>query len=353
MKKTLSISLITALLLANSISYSLAEDIVSTPVPESSISGSSAGVTEAKMIAPDYYYNNTTTYKYDEKALETKVNTNKTAIFKVDCNVTSLLKDFWIKNDAIFSFSLEKDGKEYFFDKRNCNLSINRINQNYSSESLTKSEALKIATDFVNSELKGKSYFFDSLWEAKVISNNYAVPYYAKEASLDSSVRSTDYNYEDIEIVEDTEENIEPQSQSFNVFVPILVNKIWLYNNYWNQIGISLTIDKNWVSNSYIPLLKFKLIKKTWERMILQDYKDFISKGSMAPYYNYRNQGTELSLNKMSNVFVLINLWQNNKSENYLSTGLRLESDVKSYEGAYWNYWINISDYKIWNNINY
>jgi len=351
MKKVLSLSLITAVLLTNSISFSLADEKAAVPT---SVAGSSwvmvGETTEAKMIAPDYY-NNITTYKYDEKTLENKVKLNKNALFKVDCNVANLLKDFWINNDSIFSFSLEKDGKEYYFDKRNCSLNINRINQNYSYDTLSKSEALKLAEDFVKSELKGKSYFFDSLWEAKVISNNYAVMY-AKEATLDSTA-GADYNYNNIEVIEDQEENVEPQSQSFSVFVPMLINKVWLYNNYGNQIWVTLTVDKNGVSNVSVPLLKFKLIKKAWEKMNLQDYKDFISKWGMSPYYNYRTQTKELNLNKVENVFILFSLWQNNKNENYLSTGLRLESDVKSYEGAYENYGINISDYKIWNNLNY
>lgn len=297
----------------------------------------------------DPYYGGQSTYKFDEAATKTMIE-SKSALLQLKCNPKASIAAMGLTNisDKLLSVGLA-DGKfEYNFDFRNCSLwaSNPEAMQDY-TKSITESDALAKAREFVqNGFLKGKIY--DKLGAAKVLyrNSNQPMPYYDMRSGVKN--QSDDVDYSDIVIIEDSgsNENIEREYYSFSIVFPYLVNGKTIYNQYGGPAGVTVEVSANGVMSANVQLLPFVAIKKESDKMSGDEAVAYVKRGGSNPFYG---AAQEVKLDAPQRAFVLFNLWRNNKSELYLSSGIRFGSSLKVDQWAQQPYEMIISDYKIGN----
>lgn len=292
--------------------------------------------TTAKMIAPYYLPQNSTKITFDSTLLTNSL--NKTSeLYKVICDKTKVLSDLWLTNEKIYSIGLESEEYSWNYDIKNCSLYGTRINANYNySETLNKTEALSIANTFIT-KLKNKRWVFNNLWDPIITSNKI----YPIMALAKNDIGNVDSIQEDIITIDDTDvEFLEEEQATYNIIYPYLINGKKLYNvNGW-IIGVSLDISKQWINSFNAPLLKFKFIKKTWEKNTIENFTTLITN----PNYYFNKESVKVE--KIEKAYVSFNLFRNNQSEMYISTWLNIITDYNDlYSSNKASY--AISDYKI------
>jgi hypothetical protein len=127
---------------------------------------------------------------------------------------------------------------------------------------------------------------------------------------------------------------------------PYLSNGKAIYNAYGNRAGITVEVTSEWVTSTNAQLLPFKWAIRNAEKLSWDDLVLFVKRWGNSPF---RGKDKEIKLDAPQRVLVMFNVWRNNTSEVYLSSGIRFWSKVKVDQRATQNYEMIISDYKIGN----
>lgn len=288
----------------------------------------------------------TSMYDFDQAKVKTLVNQNN-SLLQVNCNVVAIMKalGFGASTQKLFSLWLEVDGYEYNFDVKNCALRANKVNNTYNySKSLTEKQALDFAAAFMkDSYLKDKVYY--KLWAPVIVYKNSNGPMYPM---MRDSVQPMTQNASDIEIdTTDTGDEVTPEYISFSIMYPYLINGQEVREQYGTRAGIQLEVTADGVMSANARLLLFKWAKRTSEKLSGDDAVRILHNGGNSPFYSPAS--TTVKFAAPQKIFVLFNLWRNNKNYLYLSSGIGLKSDVKVDQYAQQSYTMVLSDYKIGN----
>lgn len=310
---------------------------------------------EEKMAAQDSYMvppYQSTTYTFDEDATK-KMLESTSALLQLKCDAKKVLNvlGFTQGADRMLSVGLNEGNYEYNFDFRSCTMWLN--NPNVSREytkTITENDALSKANEFVKSTFL-QSTIYNKLGTAKIIykNSNQPIPMYdVRSADKDESISVGN----DIVIIEDSEtpEKIEREYYSFSILFPYTINGQPVYNQYGQAAGVTVEVSANGVMSANVQLLPFMAVRKDADKLTGQEAVDFIKRGGNSPFWG---QAQEVKLKGPERVFVLFNFWRNNKTETYISSGIRFGSDVKTDYYAQQNYEMVLSDYKIGNYLGY
>lgn len=313
----------------------------------SALAGGST-TTDAEKVSADWIQPTVTTknYIFDETATKTIV-AEKSSLFKISCDKLAVLKKlgFAEQLSKIFSIGVSEGEYEFTYDLKNCSMYGYRINYNYTSQTLTEEEALKIAKDYIKTTAITEKVFGKIGDPVIMYKNGNNQPYPVMRGTMDSETTN------DIEIIEDDEDDtIDQEYTSFSILFPFVLNGKSIYNQYWGKAGITLEVYKDGVTNINVQLLPFKGIVKKSTEMSADETINFAKNWANS---QFRGQATDIKLNKPEKVFMLFTLWRNNTSELYLSSGIRFGSNIKVDQRAQQPYEMIISDYKIGNNYAY
>lgn len=115
-------------------------------------------------------------------------------------------------------------------------------------------------------------------------------------------------------------------------------------------MGVSITVDGRGVITNLNATTKFTLKKRTSDVMTEAEMVSFISKGGNNSYYSADGKKASVKLDSIERAFVLFNYYSKGLSDQYVSTGYRLESkDTKVPYNTDKNYSQVVSDYVIGN----
>lgn len=322
--------------------------ILMAMVAYSNVTLAGGATTDAEKVSSDWIQPVVTTknYIFDEDATKTLV-AQKSSLFKVSCDKLAVLKKlgFAEQLSKIFSIWVTEGQYEFTYDLKNCSMYGYKINYNYSSQTLSEEEALKIAKDYIKTAAITDKVFGKIGDPIIMYKNGNVQPYPVMKGTMDSSAEN------DIVIIEDDEDDtIKQEYTSFSILFPFLLNGKSIYNQYGGKAGITLEVYKDGVTNINVQLLPFKGIVKNSTKMSADETVNFIKNWANS---QFRGQATDIKLNKPEKVFMLFSLWRNNTSELYLSSGIRFGSNIKVDQWAQQPYEMIISDYKIGNNYAY
>lgn len=286
------------------------------------------------------------TYNYNSGVVDSIYWNKNHLLYKVECAKTQILNSLWLTNTKIISVWLDSNGMDWNYDLKNCTMYWNSQTFNYSeNKTLTKDEALNIAQKFYDDNIKNNTAYYQKVGSPIITYRNYG-PIMYKADSMGSKPSVTD----NIEIDDSNVTNVEKEYTNYSITFPFLIGTNEIYWNYGNPYWVTMEVYKSGVASVNVPLLKFKLVKKTSTLMTNEELKKFIDKWGNSPYYgNEKN----INLNTIKNVLVISSIYLNNKTDMYLSTWIWLFSDSDS------SYWSNekykqvISDYKVGNNAAY
>jgi hypothetical protein len=284
------------------------------------------------------------TYLFDETAAKDMIN-QKSALLKINCNTTAIIQDLWLDktNKKVFSVGITESDFDYSFDFRNCSLRGNRQNRTASNKTLTEAKALQYAKDFMTSTDLKKRIF--SKFGAPVViykNGNYPVVYggNSEGASMWDAIK-------DVEIDTADKWTSDGTYVSFSIVFPYLINGRKVYNQYGWMAGVSMEVYAEWVTSVNAWLLPFKWAIRNSEKVSQDELIHYIKRGGNNPY---RGQNKEIQLETPQRIYVYANLWRNNTSELYLTSGIRFGSKIKPDVYAQTNYEMIIPDYKVFNN---
>lgn len=303
-----------------------------------------AADTTAPLMQKDFVpVSGNSTYNYNSWSVDSIYWNKKHLLYKIECSKTQILNSLWLNNSKIISIWLDSNWIDWNYDLKNCTMYWNSQTFNYSeNKTLTKTEALDIAQKFYNDNIKNNPAYYQNVGAPIVTYRNYWPIMYKTD-----SMWTQQPSVEDIEIDDTNVTNVEKEYTNYSITFPFLIGNIELYWNYGNPYGVSMEVYKSGVASINVPLLKFKLVKKTSTLMTTDELNNLIDRGGNSPYYwNEKN----INLNTIKNVLVISTLYLNNKNDTYLSTWIWLFSDSTA------SYWSNekykqiISDYKVWNN---
>lgn len=287
---------------------------------------SSEPAVDAKMAMP---YPGPTAFEYvlPEKAKE-KFSSATKALYAVKCDAKKALSSAGISSSGkeILSFSVSNGEYEESYDLKNCSMSLYRTKNSYWNETLTKEEALASAKAFFDKEIVGRGASYGEFGKPRATANGgygIAVPY-AKDAAVSSAIP------EEVEIEDDGngEVPVSKEATGYSVFYPYLLKGVPLYDSYGNDLGVRFEVGSTGVNSASVPLLKFKLAKRTSEKMSAEDFEAFVKRGGNSPYYG--SDGGKVELSNGTPAFSTIQLWRGGKTETYLSTATRFASGKKN-----------------------
>lgn len=338
-----------ALFLATGITIiSIWNSVFAASMDNSNLSKQPVGTTESGIselidgqskMAPDVVYGSEVSYKYDSQAIAEFIKNKSKALYKVECSRSNVAKKLGVKPN-VHSIWFEEDGYDVYYDLRNCNLYGNKTMTDYTSKTLTEKDWLAMAQKFFNEKIATNSAVYSKVWAPVVVKTpNYPVAYAKQETS---ATAINDW----IEIDESQNDTIEKEYQSLSITYPILIGGKPIHNVWWSKSVITIDVNALWVISFNIPMLNFKLVKKSSEVMTDADIKSFIKKWGQSPYYGKTT--SEVVLKNTKDVYTTFWIPSNWKNTQYISTATLLESDVKE-DWSDSNYSILVSDYKIGN----
>lgn len=304
-------------------------------------------VTDSKMVNPSIMPMPTSMYDFDQAKVKTLVGQSN-SLMQVNCNVTAIMKalGFGTSTQKLFSLWLEVDGYEYNFDVKNCSLRANKVNNTYNyTKSLTEQQALDFAEAYMkNAYFKDKVY--SQLGKPFIIYKNSNGPMYPmmRDATTSNVTNGSDI---EIDTTDTGDDEVLPEYISFSVMYPYLINGQEVREQYGTRAGIQLEVTADGVMSLNARLLLFKWAKRTSEKLSGDDAVRILNNGGNSPFYSPTS--TAVKFAAPQKIFVLFNLWRNNKNYLYLSSGIGLKSDVKVDQYAQQPYTMVLSDYKIGN----
>ena len=355
-KLLLSAMVVTAILAPTA--CSLAADIENIPVEAVAESRKMA---EISMVEDSYYYpgpdSSQASYEFDEQATRQSADTTS-ALIQLKCNPKAALSSLGFnpsQGDAI-SMGISLDGYDYTMDFRSCSMYANKTNYSWTSQldALSESEAMMMAKKFITSSFL-QSKIYNKLADPVVLSKSndmYPMPYYdIKGMGNAESVYTQVNDFADIEIIEDEEtEVIEREFTRYTIVFPYKLGTKAIYNNYGQAAGITVEVTSEGVLSTHVQLLPFLASLKTSEKMSAEERIDFVKQGWNNPY---RGETQKIKLTWPERVYVFFNLWRNNQTQLFISSGIKFSSDIKIDNYSQLPYQMVVSDYKIGNNYMY
>ncbi len=273
-------------------------------------------------------YNNNVTYEFDKNLIKAE----KPALYKVSCDNATLFKRFGIDNGKNFTALEYKEG-DYIYrgDFRGCSFSAWREEDtsmiDWKKAQITEKEALAKAAEFLAANKIAELTF--KLGNPIVTSKMKDFPIMYSEAS--SSVKA-----EPVKDPQIQEEKIKDDGkyQSITIVYPILVGGKVLRTTWDDPVGVSLSVDGRGIVTSMTATTKFTLKKRTSDISTDAELVSFIKKGGNNMYYPANGGTATVKLDSIERGLVMFTYYTKGTSDQYLSTGFRLESnDTKNDYG--------------------
>lgn len=306
-------------------------------VSDSIVEKEEPSVDEIK-IAPPYYRGNKE-YIFDEEAIKSLV--TQPSLIKVKCDTNLILKSLWFNGKSnLFSVGTQEWLYDYNFDLRNCSMRGNKKNNKWTNNSLTEKEALTKAKEFMKQSFF-KNKVFGNYGDPIVIAKNrdgWVIAY--NESSKE------DVAYTDIIIDETDVDTLEIEYRSFSILFPYVINKKPVYNSHWGRAGIRVEVTADGITSINTQLLPFVWAVRKSETLSADEIIDFIKQGGNN---SFRGNQKEIKLQSPERVNVLFNIWRNGINELYLSSGIKMGSNVRIDQRNTQPYEMIISDYKLGN----
>ncbi len=284
-----------------------------------------------------------TSYAFDEASVKTLA-AKDNILLQLNCNGIAILQSlgFGASASKIFSVGLTEGDFDYTFDVRNCSLRGNKTNANYNyNKTLTEKEAFALANEFMTtSYLKDK--IFTQVGQPFVVYKNSNGPYYP--LMRDESKSSV--TIPGIEIEEGDSKDIYPEYTSFSIMYPYLINGQEIWEQYGSRAGIQVEVYADGVMSVNARLLPFKAAKRNSDKVTGDDAVRILKNWGNSPFYGAPQT---VKFKAPQKVYVMFNLWRDNKSYLYLASGIGLKSDIKVDQRAQQPYTMVLADYKIGN----
>lgn len=315
-------------------------------------------VVDQKMIAP-VYQDFKVTYEYDKSNVKVNSNTN---LYEVKCDSKKLIKLLWLNNlwnsKKLKSLVYEEWNLNVNVDFNTCWVSWYKAiyDNTWNYDMITEEEALKKANEYLKLNI---SKYKLPLWEWIVLYKNWNNWVMYKTMDMSVSNMTEWYQVEEpiIEDDENTDNLIDNKYYSVDIVFPLLIGKIPVYDQYWNPVWVTVNVWGNWEITLFnVPFTTVKLANRKAKLIDNDTLYSIIDKWWNFPYYDYSNTSKEKTI-KLENkwkVLILFNYYSNGKGKSYqfISSWIRLESNEKlPYQTK--NYNQIISDYVIWNTMNY
>lgn len=301
------------------------------------------------IIAPEY--NSNVSYNINTDVLNNSLNKTN-SLYEVSCDSKSIFSNIWLNNTKkkikTITYSLT-DTFDITVDGSNCTIYGYTNDYWYKQDYFTETEWINIAKEFIK----------NNLWDFKINTSKYIVvskwnnrPYPIAYANgKETSMSSTDYVPE---IIDDNESNtyIDDKIYNMQVLFPIMLNNKAVYDQYGTQLWVTVDIANKKVSAVNGSLLNIKLINRKAKLIGFDDLLSLIKNGGNNPYYSYTNTWTVINFTSIDKVYVLFNTYDT-KQHNYISTGLKLNTETKIPYQTDKLYTQIVSDFIIGNNQNY
>lgn len=277
--------------------------------------------TDAKMIAP--VYQNNVTYSFDD--FSKTYSSDKNVFVELKFDKESILKKLWIASDLnLTNITLEENSQSIYIDLKNWTLSSYKVYPDSTTKAITETQAKTLLSKALSST-GILSNFLDKSSESYEISQmNQYYPYVYASKEYDSSMV---VQSQEITPVDDehSDEDISKEYYSVTFIKPLIIWWKEVYDSYWNKQGTTIVIDSNWIQSVNISNISLKAYNRKSELMSYEDFSSFAQRWGNNPYYSY-DKATDIKLDKISNVYVLSNVYLQNENRIFLSSWYKLES---------------------------
>lgn len=303
----------------------------------------------ATSITKDMYYPQpqvwVVTYEaMDKNLIENQLKKENNVLIKLSCDSKKILSKIginywtWIELNNV---SFSKDGLLYNMDLKNCNLNWSREIYNQVNDKITEEIAKEKLKEFINTTFLKDFYKLDiNKFVISTKDNNYMHPMVMDVRKENSSWLWVSWfsNENDI-IIEDWNNNedefIDNKYNSITYIQPLILNWKDVYNQYWEKLWLTITIDSNWANYINLSLIQVKWTLKKANLINVDEVLELIKSWANNPYYSEKD--INIKMNDIKEVYVQSFYWNNNKNESYLSNWYKIVSkDTKNTQ-----YWVS------------
>jgi len=284
---------------------------------------------------------NNTTYEFDK----TQLKLDKPGLYKITCDNEALFKKLGIDGKKGFTAIEYKEG-DYVYrgDFRSCSLGAwkeeDTTGIDWKKNRITEKDALAKAAEFLAKNKIEEVTFKLGTPVVTAKMTDSPVVYAEASASADAKVAAT------------TEETKKDDGKYISVTVvyPITLGGKTLRTSWDDPVGVSITVDGRGIVTNLNATTKFTLKKRTSDVMTQDELAAYIKRGGNNGYYPMNGGASTVKLDKIEKSFVLFNYYSKGISDQYISTGFRLESSAtKVPYNLDKNYAQLVSDYVIGN----
>lgn len=276
---------------------------------------------DAKMIAP--VYQNNVTYSFDD--FEKAYDSEKNVFVELKFDKESILKKLWIDSKLnLTNITLEENSQSIYIDLKNWTLSSYKVYPDSTTKAITEAQAKTLLAKALSSTGILSNFLDKSSDSYEISQMNQYYPYVYASKEYDSSMA---VQSQEITPVDDEHSNEDINKEYYSVtFIKPLI--IWwkeVYDSYWNKQGTTIVVDSNWIQSVNISNISLKAYNRKSELMSYEDFSSFAKRWGNNPYYSY-DKTTDIKLDKISNVYVLSNVYLQNENRIFLSSWYKLES---------------------------
>jgi len=277
--------------------------------------------TDAKMIAP--VYQNNVTYSFDD--FSKTYSSDKNVFVELKFDKESILKKLWIDSKLnLTNITLEENSQSIYIDLKNWTLSSYKVYPDSTTKAITETQAKTLLSKALSSTGILSNFLDKSSDSYEISQMNQYYPYVYASKEYDSSMA---VQSQEITPVDDEHSNEDISKEYYSVtFIKPLI--IWwkeVYDSYGNKQGTTIVVDSNWIQSVNISNLSLKAYNRKSELMSYDDFSSFAKRWWNNPYYSY-DKATDIKLDKISNVYVLSNVYLQNENRIFLSSWYKLES---------------------------
>ena len=314
--------------------FAFAMPITAVPVVDPNLP--TVNATNDEYIPP--VNQNNVTYDFDKNLVKTE----NPGLYKIVCDNAALYKRFGIENGKNFTALEYKEG-DYIFrgDFRTCSLSAwkeeDTSTVDWKVNRISEKDALAKAAEFLTSNHIEDVTF--KLGAPIVTSKTKDSPImYAMDSAAPVKEDAT------------TTKKDDGKYQSITVVYPIALGGKNLRTSWDDPVGVSITVDGRGVVTGLTATTRFTLKKKSSDVMSEAELLAYIKKGGNSAYYPSNGGAATVKLDRVEKTFVLFSYYAKGVSDQYISTGIRLESTgTKLPYNEDKNYSQIVSDYVIGN----
>jgi hypothetical protein len=314
--------------------FAFAMPITAVPVSDPNILPINSNQSTDEYVPPVAL--NNVTYEFDKSL----VSIENPGLYKVNCDNTELFKRFGIDGNKNFTALEYKEG-DYVYrgDFRTCSFSAWREEDSstidWKKNRITEKDALAKAAEFLaTNKIEAMTFKLG----APIVTSKVTDSPIMYEKAIARDVALTDQKKDD------------GKYQSITVMYPIMIGGKVLRTTWDDPVGVSITVDGRGIVSSLTATTKFTLKKRTSDVTTIADLISYIKKGGNNAYYPQNGGAATVKLDKVEKAFVWFSYYTKGTSDQYISTGLRLESTATKvpYNNDK-NYSQIVSDYMIGN----